>query len=213
MEKIPITDVDDDLIKNNSKQLRAVLEDRLLTYWINKELFQEDTLIISGITGIGPKEEGGSPQLVINYHVLCHEEDGVHRFLYYTTEHSLHRSILARIDKQPDDYDPKEDDMQNEFTNGNIGEGEGRNFSRHELNGPVFYDEVEFQPIEVIEDWFLNYRVGTAVEALFKYNYLEDISYLEQAIWILLRERESAIPGNSTPAFSQSEGIGSEDCS
>jgi hypothetical protein len=213
MEKIPITDVDDDLIKNNSKQLRAVLEDRLLTYWINKELFQEDTLIISGITGIGPKEEGGSPQLVINYHVLCHEEDGVHRFLYYTTEHSLHRSILAWIDKQPDDYDPKEDDMQNEFTNGNIGEGEGRNFSRHELNGPVFYDEVEFQPIEVIEDWFLNYRVGTAVEALFKYNYLEDISYLEQAIWILLRERESAIPGNSTPAFSQSEGIGSEDCS
>jgi hypothetical protein len=206
MEKIPITDVDDDLIKNNSKQLRAVLEDRLLTYWINKELFQEDTLIISGITGIGPKEEGGSPQLVINYHVLCHEEDGVHRFLYYTTEHSLHRSILARIDKQPDDYDPKEDDSQNEFTNGNIGEGEGRNFSRHELNGPVFYDEVEFQPIEVIEDWFLNYRVGTAVEALFKYNYLEDISYLEQAIWILLRERESALP-QKAPQVKMEEGV------
>jgi hypothetical protein len=206
MERIPITDVDDDLIKNNSKQLRAVLEDRLLTYWINKELFQEDTLIISGITGIGPKEEGGSPQLVINYHVLCHEEDGVHRFLYYTTEHSLHRSILARIDKQPDDYDPKEDDSQNEFTNGNIGEGEGRNFSRHELNGPVFYDEVEFQPIEVIEDWFLNYRVGTAVEALFKYNYLEDISYLEQAIWILLRERESALPQNA-PQVKMEEGV------
>jgi hypothetical protein len=213
MEKIPITDVDDDLIKNNSIHLRAVLEDRLLTYWINKELFQEDTLIISGITGIGPKEEGGSPQLVINYRVLCHEEDGVHRFLYYTTEHSLHRSILARIDHQPDDYDPKEDDAHNEFTNGDFSSEVGRNFSRHELNGPVFYDEVEFQPIEVIEDWFLNYRVGTAVEALFKYSYLEDISYLEQAIWILLRERESAIPGNPTPVFSQSEGIGSENCS
>ena len=197
MEKIPITDVDDDLIKNNSKYLRIVLEDRLLTHWINKELFQADTLIISGITGIGPKEEGGSPQLVINYHVLCHEEDGVHRFLYYTTEHSLHRSILARMDHQPDEYDPKEDDSQNEFTNGNIGEGEERNFSRHELNGPAFYDEVEFQPIEVIEDWFLNYRVGTAVEALFKYSYMEDISFLEQAIWILLRERESMLPYNA----------------
>jgi len=96
--------------------------------------------------------------------------------------------------------------MQNEFTNGNIGEEGERNFSRHELNGPAFYDEVEFQPIEVIEDWFLNYRVGTAIEALFKYNYMEDISYLEQAIWILLRERESALPQNA-PLVKMEEGV------
>ena len=205
-EKIPMTDIKSALITKNLKLVREVLEDRLLNHWINKSLFQEDTLIISGITGIGAKKEGASPQLVINYHVLCHEEEGVHRFLYYTTEDSLENSINSRLKKEVDHYDPKEDDSQNEFTNGDIREEGRANFSRHELNGPAFYEEVEFQPIEVIEDWFLSYRVGTAVEALFKYNYLEDISFLEQAIWILLRERESMLPGNQMPAFSQPEG-------
>jgi hypothetical protein len=205
-EKIPTTDIKSALINKNPKLIREVLEDRLLNHWINKALFQEDTLIISGITGIGAKKEGGSPQLVINYHVLCHEEDGVHRFLYYTTEDSLENSINSRLKKEVDHYDPKEDDSQNEFTNGDFGEEGRANFSRHELNGPAFYEEVEFQPIEVIEDWFLNYRVGTAIEALFKYSYMEDIAFLEQAIWILLRERESMLPGNQMPAFSQPEG-------
>ncbi len=206
IEKIPTTDVKSAVITRNPKMVRVVLEDRLLDYWINKELFQEDTLVISGITGIGPKEEGGSPQLVINYHVLCHAEDGIHRFLYYTTEASLENSINSRLKKEVDHYDPKEDDSQNEFTNGDFGDEAMGNVTRHELNGPAFYEEIEFQPIEVIEDWFLSYRVGTAVEALFKYNYMEDITFLEQAIWILLRERESMLPGNQMPAFSQPEG-------
>jgi hypothetical protein len=206
MEKIPMSDIESKVILKNHKIVRSILEDRLLEHWINKELFQEDTLIISGITNIGPKKEGDSPQLVINYHVLCHQEDGVHRFLYYTTEESLENSINLRLKKETDAYDPTNDDMQNEFTNGNIGEEGEQNFSRHELNGPAFYDEVEFQPIEVIEDWFLNYRVGTAIEALFKYNYMEDISYLEQAIWILLRERESALPQNA-PLVKIEEGV------
>jgi len=205
VENIPTTDIKSALINDNPKLVREILEDRLLEHWINKALFQEESLIIFGITGIGAKKGETSPQLVVNYNVLCYEEDGVHRFLYYTTEESLEKSINSRLNKEMDNYDPKSDDMQNEFTNGDIGEEGRANFSQHHLNGPVFYDEVEFQPIEVIEDWFLNYRVGTAVEALFKYNYLEDISYLEQAIWILLRERESAIPGNPTPAFSQKE--------
>jgi hypothetical protein len=205
MEKIPMSDIESKTILKNPKIVRSILEDRLLEHWINKTLFQEDTLIISGITNIGPKKEGDSPQLVINYHVLCYEEEGVHRFLYYTTESSIENSINSRLKKEPDNYDPKEDDSQNEFTNGDFGEEARGNFTRHELNGPAFYEEVEFQPIEVIEDWNLDYRVGSAIDALFKYNYLDDISYLEYAIWILLRERESMIPGNPVPAFREPE--------
>ncbi len=45
-EKIPMTDIKSAVITKNPKYVREVLEDRLLNHWINKNLFQEETLII-----------------------------------------------------------------------------------------------------------------------------------------------------------------------
>lgn len=57
------------------------------------------------------------------------------------------------------------------------------------INHPFHYNKGEFEAIDVIEDWDLNFNVGNAIKyiarAPYKNNRIEDY---EKAIWYLQRE-------------------------
>ncbi len=57
------------------------------------------------------------------------------------------------------------------------------------VNHPPHYTQGKYEVIDIIEDWELNFRVGTALRyigrAKHKGKYLED---LQKAVWYLQRE-------------------------
>lgn len=60
-----------------------------------------------------------------------------------------------------------------------------------EPTNPSHYRRHRLQPIDVIEDWELNYRLGSALKYIGRYRYKDNpIVDLEKAVWYLEREIE-----------------------
>ena len=182
---LPVTDIKSKLISSNLELVSTILEDRILDYWLNKKLFKEDTLFVSGLTGVGSKTPGSPLEAAINYSAVCYEAEGVHRFVYYTTEKSLERSIELRLSNMPDEYNIAEDQLQNDL--GDVDHNDGEIMHRT-FEEPVFYQDLTLQPIDVIDDWDLNYVLGNAVENIVLYQLTEDIDQINKDMWFLLRE-------------------------
>ena len=175
---IPCAGLTSELLQNNPAATSQVIEDRLLNHWIDKERFKEETLFLVGVTGI---DEG---TVMVNYNVVCFAVDGLHRFVYYTTESSLEESVKNYMDEAEDVYVPDSD---------RIVDMSSSDSDEHSavLDGPPFYDEFTIQPIDAIGDWDLNYMMGSCVENVVKYHMTGDLGFLEDAVWFLIKERET----------------------
>jgi hypothetical protein len=189
---IPIVEVNSELILGNMDKVSDILIDRILDHWTNKDYFHEESLCISGITGIGVFEEGKDAEVLVNYDITCKNSNGLHRFIYYTTESSLERSITERLQNLPDSYNPQLDHSENPMSNATyhkISQDEdGNDDEERTFEEPVYYPDVNAQPIDVIEDWNLNYALGTALESILLYNLTGEINELNKAVWYILRE-------------------------
>ena len=59
------------------------------------------------------------------------------------------------------------------------------------VNHPPHYTKGRIEPIDVIEDWGLNYHCGNALKYIARHEHKgEPIRDLEKAIWYLRREIE-----------------------
>lgn len=59
------------------------------------------------------------------------------------------------------------------------------------IDHPAHYNQHSIEPIDVIEDWKLNFNLGSTVKYIARCDYKEnDIQDLEKAAWYLKREIE-----------------------
>lgn len=62
------------------------------------------------------------------------------------------------------------------------------------INKPKHYNMGEIEPIDVIEDWRLDYHLGNAVKYIARCEYKENkINDLKKAIWYIEREIENEV--------------------